>query len=278
MITIVIGGPPTAKGRPRITRKGFAYTPAATYEAHGRFAAQQAMNGRPPIAGPVRAEIIVDLPVPTSWSAKRRDAALRGGVRPTTWPDADNYIKAALDAINEIVVINDSQIVCQQAIRQHSAAQDLNRTAVSALRTGEADMNEAEVLAAYSSPGLRRNGLTRAAKRDHLRRINAKINGEKLWSKEEIEKILDELYGPPDGKTEVRLTLYDDKTSAREIAMAVTQRCFCGLPAETAVPIGNVIEWRCAMHAPWVCTNCGPDSDMDAYPAACDSQNEDEES
>src|SRR5262250_2630919 len=62
-VTIVIAGPPTAKGRPRMTRKGFAYTPAATrkYEAHGRLAAQLAMDGRPPIAVPVRAEIVIDL-------------------------------------------------------------------------------------------------------------------------------------------------------------------------------------------------------------------------
>src|SRR5215472_7757017 len=122
-VTIVIAGPPTAKGRPRMTRKGFAYTPAATrkYEAHGRFAAQQAMNGRPPITAPVRAEIIVDLPVPTSWSMKRRDAALRGEIRPTSRPDADNYIKAALDSINEIVVIDDSQIVEITAIKQYAS-------------------------------------------------------------------------------------------------------------------------------------------------------------
>jgi Holliday junction resolvase RusA-like endonuclease len=58
-VMIIIGGPPTAKGRPRMTRKGFIYTPAATrkYEAHGRLAAQQAMDGRPPITGPVRADI-----------------------------------------------------------------------------------------------------------------------------------------------------------------------------------------------------------------------------
>ena len=37
-VTIVIAGQPVAKGRPRVTRKGFAYTPAATrkYEAHGQ--------------------------------------------------------------------------------------------------------------------------------------------------------------------------------------------------------------------------------------------------
>src|SRR6266436_7860122 len=109
-VTIIIAGPAVAKGRPRVTRRGFVYTPAATrkYEAHGRLAAQLAMNGRAPIAVPVRAEIVINLPVPASWSGKRRDAALRGDVRPTTRPDADNYVKAALDAINEIVVADDS--------------------------------------------------------------------------------------------------------------------------------------------------------------------------
>src|SRR5262245_15697265 len=111
-VTIVIGGPPTAKGRPRMTRSGFAYTPAATrkYEAHGRLAAQLAMDGMPPIAVPVRAEITVDLPVPASWSGKRRDAALRGDIRPTSRPDADNFVKAGLDAVNAIVVADDSLV------------------------------------------------------------------------------------------------------------------------------------------------------------------------
>src|SRR6516165_1915189 len=115
-ITIVIGGPAVANARPRVTRKGFVYTPAATrkYEAHGRLAAQQAMDGRPPIAVPVRAEITVDLPVPASWSGRRRDAALRGDVRPTSRPDTDNYIKAALDAINTIVVADDSLVVIKR--------------------------------------------------------------------------------------------------------------------------------------------------------------------
>jgi Holliday junction resolvase RusA-like endonuclease len=112
-VTIIIGGPAVAKGRARITRKGFAYTPAKTrkYEAHGRLAAQEAMDGRPPIAVPVRAEIIVDLPVPASWSARRQDAALRGEIRPTSRPDTDNYVKSAMDAINAIAVTDDSLIV-----------------------------------------------------------------------------------------------------------------------------------------------------------------------
>ena len=113
-----------------MTRKGFAYTPAATrkYEAHGRLAAQQAMNGRPPIAVPVRAEITVDLPVPQSWSRKRQDAALAGDIRPTTRPDTDNYVKSALDAINAIVVVDDGLVVVLAAEKRYARIAKLTIT------------------------------------------------------------------------------------------------------------------------------------------------------
>jgi Holliday junction resolvase RusA-like endonuclease len=112
-ITVIIAGGPVAKGRPRMTKCGFAYTPAATrkYEAHGRLAAQQATDGRPPIAVPGRAEITVDLPVPASWSLKRQAAALAGYIRPTSRPDTDNYVKAAHDAINGIAITDVSLVV-----------------------------------------------------------------------------------------------------------------------------------------------------------------------
>jgi Holliday junction resolvase RusA-like endonuclease len=112
-ITVVIAGAAVAKGRARVSRKGFVYTPAKTrrYEAHGRLAAQEAMADRAPIAVPVKAEITVDLPVPASWSLKRQAAALQGEIRPTSRPDCDNYVKSALDAINGIVVTDDSLIV-----------------------------------------------------------------------------------------------------------------------------------------------------------------------
>ena len=121
-VTVVLAGEPVAKARPRATRRGFVYTPAHVrkYEAHGRLAAQQAMDGQPPITVPVRAEIAVDLPAPTSWSAKRRDAALRGDIRPTSRPDIDNYIKAALDAINAIVLADDSLVVDLVAIKRYA--------------------------------------------------------------------------------------------------------------------------------------------------------------
>jgi Holliday junction resolvase RusA-like endonuclease len=105
-ITIVVNGEAVAKGRPRMTKRGFAYTPAATrkYEAHARLAAGLAMADR------ARLELLVELPVPASWSKRKHAAAIKGDVLPTSRPDLDNFVKSALDAINTIVVRDDAQI------------------------------------------------------------------------------------------------------------------------------------------------------------------------
>jgi Holliday junction resolvase RusA-like endonuclease len=126
-ITVTIAGTAVAKGRPRITRKGFVYTPAATrkYGAYGRLAAQEAMVDRAPIAAPVKAEISVDLPVPQSWSAKRQAAALAGYIRPTTRPDVDNFVKSAMDAICGIVVADDCLVVELDAEKRYARVPQL---------------------------------------------------------------------------------------------------------------------------------------------------------
>ena len=69
------------------------------------------MEGRAPLEGPLSASMVVQLPVPASWSRKKRADALAGIIRPTSKPDADNYAKAALDAFNQIVFVDDSQVV-----------------------------------------------------------------------------------------------------------------------------------------------------------------------
>jgi Holliday junction resolvase RusA-like endonuclease len=126
-VTVVIGGEPVAKGRPRLTRKGFAYTPSHTrkFEAHGRLAAQLAMDGRPPIEGPVRLELLAELPIPVSWSNKKRARAITGDVLPCSRPDLDNYVKSAQDSINEIVIRDDSQIVEVSARKRYGLAPKL---------------------------------------------------------------------------------------------------------------------------------------------------------
>jgi Holliday junction resolvase RusA-like endonuclease len=119
MIRFVIPGVPVAKGRARIgrTRSGqtVAFTPAKTrsYEALVALAAQQAMAGRAPYAKEQTLFLRVDayLPVPASWSQKKRQAALDGAVRPSSRPDLDNFVKAALDGLNGILFADDSSVV-----------------------------------------------------------------------------------------------------------------------------------------------------------------------
>lgn len=64
-----------------------------------------------PIEGPVRFEVVVNLPIPKSWSKKKRTAALTGKLWPVGKPDADNYLKFACDCLNGLAWKDDSQIV-----------------------------------------------------------------------------------------------------------------------------------------------------------------------
>ena len=112
MITIEIPGYPVAKGRPKFTRTGIAYTPAKTrnYEAFVKLIAVQAMNGAAPLLEALNVRVVAECAIPQSWSKKKRDLAARGILRPTTRPDADNLVKS-LDGMTGITWKDDSQIV-----------------------------------------------------------------------------------------------------------------------------------------------------------------------
>jgi Holliday junction resolvase RusA-like endonuclease len=112
-IRITLSGQPVAKGRVRFARKtGHAFTPEKTVAYEGRLslAAQDAMNGAPPLEGPLLVIVMAELAIPPSWSKKNRAAALDGTMLPMGRPDLDNYAKI-LDALNLIVWVDDAQIV-----------------------------------------------------------------------------------------------------------------------------------------------------------------------
>lgn len=115
MISFTIEGAPVPKGRPRFTRTGHTFTPAKTrqYEALVTARAREAMIGKRKIEKPsaVRVDILAIFPVPSSWSKKRRTAALLGVDHHISKPDLDNVAKAALDGINGVVFEDDSQVV-----------------------------------------------------------------------------------------------------------------------------------------------------------------------
>lgn len=112
VVRIVVDGPPIGKGRPRfVVRKyAMAFTPTKTanYEAILAARGADAMQGRPPLEGPLDVRLTAFMPIRPSWTKTRAAGALSGAVRPGK-PDLDNILKT-LDALNGIVWHDDAQI------------------------------------------------------------------------------------------------------------------------------------------------------------------------
>ena len=116
MVNFMVEGTPVPKGRPRFARRGkfvSTYSPKTTvdYETKVAEAAQLAMGSSEPLETPVGAYIYITLPIPASYSKKRKQDCLSGNERPTKKSDIDNYCKAVFDGMNGIVFLDDSQIV-----------------------------------------------------------------------------------------------------------------------------------------------------------------------
>lgn len=111
-IVITIPGPPVAKGRPRMTRTGRAFTPAKTRAAEGYMRhAIAAQAGQPMLEGALDVSVTLIMPIPASWSQRKRQDAATGVLMPTNKPDADNLAKTICDAANGLLWKDDAQIV-----------------------------------------------------------------------------------------------------------------------------------------------------------------------
>jgi Holliday junction resolvase RusA-like endonuclease len=115
-VFFTVEGTPIGKGRPKFARRGnfvSAYTPTKTrdYESLIAEAARKAMGSSEPLETPVAAYIYIVVPVPQSYSKKRREDCLNGLERPCKRPDIDNIVKAFLDSMNGIVYKDDTQVV-----------------------------------------------------------------------------------------------------------------------------------------------------------------------
>jgi Holliday junction resolvase RusA-like endonuclease len=112
-ITIQIKDTPLPKGRARFGAHGNVYTPASTraYEQSIGWTAKHSMRGQQPFIGPVKIDILFELPVPKSWLKPRRGLAVQHQQYAISKPDIDNLVKAVLDGINKVVVNDDCQIV-----------------------------------------------------------------------------------------------------------------------------------------------------------------------
>jgi Holliday junction resolvase RusA-like endonuclease len=116
MVTYQVEGNPVGKGRPKFARRGnfvSTYTPTKTrdYEDLIKDAARKAMGSNELLETPVTVAIYIRMEIPKSFSKQKRKDALEGITRPTKKPDCDNVSKCYLDAMNEIVYLDDKQVV-----------------------------------------------------------------------------------------------------------------------------------------------------------------------
>jgi Holliday junction resolvase RusA-like endonuclease len=136
--TVYIPGKPFGKQRPRGRKMGKGvqlYTPekTVTEEAYVRAVVVQKV-GSPFLLGPVEVRLMILVPIPKSWSAKKRIEALAtpdsykwlsgvrvGKVLPVGKPDLDNVAKLVLDALNGILWRDDSQVVSLTIIKQYAS-------------------------------------------------------------------------------------------------------------------------------------------------------------
>lgn len=128
IVRIIVAGKPIAKGRVRFGH-GHAFAPERTvaYESQVALAAQAAMEGRPPVTGPVAVRLVAWLPIARSWPHKKQFAAELDALRPIGKPDLDNFAKI-LDALNLIVWNDDSQVVDLSVSKHYDLAPRLEIT------------------------------------------------------------------------------------------------------------------------------------------------------
>lgn len=110
-ITIEVPGPPVAQARTRSTKTGRHYTPkrSTDYRNLIALAAREVWKGAP-LECLCKIDVAVSTLAPKTMPAKMRKAFNVCGFLPSgKRPDCDNYLKQACDAMNGIVVKDDSQ-------------------------------------------------------------------------------------------------------------------------------------------------------------------------
>lgn len=114
-VYFTIPGEPQGKGRPRFNRySGVAYTPerTASYEnLIALFYKEEYGDSRFPDKTQLQMRIEAIFSVPKSTSKVKAAEMVKGNIRPTKKPDADNIIKVVCDALNGIAYRDDAQIV-----------------------------------------------------------------------------------------------------------------------------------------------------------------------
>lgn len=102
---------PEAKQRPRFGAKGKVYNPQRKKALEYKWDAAKQMRSQAlerPLEAPVCVNMVFHMPMPKSWSQKRREEQL--GKPMTSKPDVDNLMKWILDVLNGIAYHDDRYV------------------------------------------------------------------------------------------------------------------------------------------------------------------------
>ena len=117
---------PSPKGRPRVTKKGFTYTPTKTRKAESDLKVliqSKLQEGFEPFSGAIKLILIVYLARPKSHFRSGKNAyMLKDGVGKWHWkrPDLDNLEKLFMDAANGILYNDDAQIAEKNSMKMYA--------------------------------------------------------------------------------------------------------------------------------------------------------------
>ena len=98
---------PQPAPRPRVTRRG-TYNPTRYTEYKNFISVVGRQNIDKPIVGALEMEIIFNMPIPKSYSNKKKIALM--GTHHTKRPDLDNLIKSIKDGLSGVAYKDDSQV------------------------------------------------------------------------------------------------------------------------------------------------------------------------
>jgi Holliday junction resolvase RusA-like endonuclease len=113
-----VQGVPVGKMRARVVHRGRfvrEYSPGkqTKYESHVR----ECYKGTKNTSLPLSVEILSVLPIPKSFSKKKRAECLCCNILPTSKPDTDNIAKSVMDALNGFAYKDDRQVVSVLSIK-----------------------------------------------------------------------------------------------------------------------------------------------------------------
>ena len=113
---------PVAKGRPRFTRTGHAYTPKATHDYEKQIRDYYMEHSDDFYENAIQIKLTFYMPIPKSTTKRICRLIDTGIVKFTKKPDLDNLIKSITDSLNGMAFDDDSLITKIIAEKRYTAS------------------------------------------------------------------------------------------------------------------------------------------------------------